>query len=153
MSRSVDARAPMPDREIHGDGPASWLRHLLAARGGFTLHPRTGDQLDDGLAVCADPAVTIGFPFEHWVDEQVNAWVQRCVERAGVTDPHDVSAAPDLHLGGWLDRSGWVWLDVVRVFPPRHHEAALAYGRQHRQRAIFDLGRHEVVSLQLEGAR
>ena len=150
MSRSADARPPMPDGEMSSDGPASTLRHLLSARGGFTLHHRTGAQVDDGLAVCADPAVTVGFPLEHWVDEHVNAWVHRCRARAGEIGADAGGGAADLHLGGWLDRSGWVWLDVVRVFPARHHVAAVAFGRRHRQRAIFDLGRHEVVSLPLE---
>ena len=148
MSRSVDARAPEHHHHSSVDGPAAWLRDLLTTRGGFTFHHGTGDQVADGLAVCADPAVTFGFPIEHWTDDHVNRWVHRCAER-----PPTIDLDADLHLGGWLDRSGWVWLDVVRVFPSHRHDDAVAFGRRRRQRAIFDLGRHELVPLALEGAR
>lgn len=126
----------------HGDGrarPGAGLRRFIESAGGFTLHHHTGEPLRDGVSVCADPGATLSFPLGDWDDDRVAAWFRSCLDRV---------RGRDLHLGGWLDpTTGWVFLDVVRVYPPHRRGEAVHLGRAHRQKAVFDLGQGRVLGL------
>ena len=117
---------------------AARLRRLLEITGGFTLHHRTGEPMREGVSVCADPELTLRFPWADWDDDLVDDWVEARL-------PH--LATHDTFLGGWLDSARDVWLDVVRVFPEHHRRAAVAFGRHLSQQAVFDLGERRLVPL------
>ena len=119
--------------------PEAHLRHFLESAGGFTLHRRTGQPVRTGVSVCADPDASLSFPLGDWDDDRVGTWFRSCLERL---------RGSDLHLGGWLDpTTGWVCLDVVRVYPPHRRREALRLGRAHRQKAAFDLSQGCVLGL------
>ena len=116
----------------------------LKRNGGFTVDGRTGHPIQRGLAVCADPDVTLAFPVEEWNAAVVAGWWDR--HRQGSARRHRV------HVGGWWDpHTGRVALDVVHVLPYAAHAFARAMGRRHRQQAMFDLGAHRLVCLGDEG--
>jgi hypothetical protein len=115
------------------------LRHLLAATGGFTIDHDSGRPLQSGIAVCADPALAWHFPLEDWDDELVAGWISKQRSRLD---------QGDVHIGGWLDGgAGSMWLELVWVLPERLRSAAIAIGRMHGQRAVFDLRRRKLVAL------
>jgi len=122
--------------------PAFGARHLhrlLRAHGGFTLDHGSGEPLDRGVAVCAEPNQAWSFTFAEWTDEPVTEWIHAQERRL---------AEGDVHLGGWLQREiGKVWLELVWVLPDRLQPAAMALGRLHGQHAVFDLGRRRLVPI------
>ena len=114
------------------------LRRALESAGGFTLHHRTGEHARHGLSVCADPHATLSFPLRDWDDREVAAWFRTWAEHL---------TGSELHLGGWLDpATEWVSLDVVRVYPANQRREAVGLAREHRQKAVFDLGRGRVMA-------
>lgn len=118
---------------------AGGLRRLLWANGGFTLDHHTGRPLDQGIAVCADPAQTWSFPSQEWDDTRVDRWI---------FDQQSRLDEGDVHLGGWLQgEAGRVWLELVWVLPNRLAPAALAIARWHDQQAVFDLARCQLLAL------
>jgi hypothetical protein len=119
---------------------ARQLHRLLRSSGGFTIDHGTGDPLDRGVAVCADPDRAWSFMFDEWHDDDVARWID---------DQHPRLAEGDVHLGGWLQRElGTVWLELVWVLPNRLQPAAMALGRLHDQHAVFDLRRSMLVRLE-----
>jgi hypothetical protein len=115
------------------------LHDLIAAEGGFTVDQREGVLLRSGIAVCADPGLTRTFPYWDWNDGVVRSWLRAVRPRL---------AAGDVQLGGWFDASdGSVSLEPVWVLPEHLQPAALALGRLHRQRAVFDLRRRQVIAV------
>ena len=116
----------------------AWLHWLLVSRGGFTLEARSGRPVRDGFAVCAAPAETFCCRLEEWNGIDVERWIHR-------RRPHLTSGA--IHLGGWLEPSGNVSLDLVNVVPQHERERAMTIGKRLGQRAIFDLRRRELVPL------
>jgi len=113
------------------------LRSLLATRGGFTIDWRAGTAIDDGVAVCVDPAATLVFDFDDWCDQAVWGWLRR-------TEPNLVDG---LHVGGWLDGRRRCWLDLVRVFRSELTGRAVELGRSLDQHAAFDLRRCSLIHL------
>jgi len=118
------------------------LRSKVQRDGGFTLDARTAATVDAGLAVCAEPALGLEFDWDRWQDDLVRAWLDD--RRRWIVE----AATNPLHLGGWLDGGGCVHLDVVRVFPGERLGDARALARRHGQRAIFDLTRRVLISLE-----
>jgi hypothetical protein len=114
------------------------LRRLLRSRGGFTLDHDSGRPLDRGIAVCADPGLAWQFPFVAWNDARITDWL---------TARHARLAEGDVHVGGWLEPDGHVWLELVWVLPERLRPAAVTLGRLHRQHSVFDLGRGQTIVL------
>ena len=115
------------------------LRRFVESAGGFTLHHRTGEPACHGVSVCADPEATLNFPLAAWDDAEVQHWFQTWAGRLH---------GSDLHLGGWLDpATQQVWLDVVRVYPASRRREAVHLGRTHHQKAVFDLGRGQVLAV------
>lgn len=121
---------------------AGRLRSQVHRDGGFTIDARNGGTVGHGLAVCAEPALSLEFAWERWRDDLVGAWLDD--RRRWIVD----AAATGLHLGGWLDGGGCVHLDVVRVFPGERLGDACALARRHGQRAIFDLTRRALIALE-----
>lgn len=140
--------APEPTRHLPVDAPHRHdpslgiavdpraLRELLRARGGFTLDHDTGRPLGSGIAVCADPELAWSFPFVAWDESRVTRWL---------ADQRPRLAEGDVHVGGWLEDEGLVWLELVWVLPERLGPAALSLGRLHGQHAAFDLRRRELI--------
>lgn len=123
-------------------GAIAGLLAELRAHGGFTVDHRTAEPVRWGLAVCADPALTVRFPLAAWDHRAVDRWA---TDRSRHIAAHHLD---DVHLGGWHDRqTEWVWLDIVHVLPQGARDRAHAMGIHHRQRAIFDLGQAAVVPL------
>lgn len=112
------------------------LRDLLRVRGGFTLDHDTGRPLSSGIAVCADPELAWSFPFAAWDESRVTRWL--AAQRSRLTEG-------DVHVGGWLEDEGSVWLELVWVLPERLGRAALSLGRLHGQHSVFDLRRRELI--------
>jgi hypothetical protein len=118
------------------------LRVLLLEEGGFTVDFHTARSVRVGLAVCADPTLTLRFRLHDWSDRRVLSWLRDC--RRVV----DVEPRPDLYLGGWhTAHSDHVYLDIVRVVPTEGQQVAEHMGRLHRQHALFDLARRALVPL------
>ena len=127
-----------PDRAV-----LARLRDRLHEGGGFTVAMPRWEPMEDGISVCADPDRSWCFPFATWDEVDVGAW---CTSHA------DRLADGDVHIGGWLDRAGVVWLELVWVFPHALRSAALAFGRAYGERAVYDLRARQVVGLgSLEG--
>jgi len=128
-----------PTIDAEASGPGAHLRRFVESAGGFTVHHRTGQPLRDGVSVCADPGASLTFPLAEWDDDRVGTWFRSCLDRL---------RGSDLHLGGWLDpTTGWVCLDIVRVYPSHRSREAVRLGRTHRQTAVFDLSRGRVLGL------
>jgi hypothetical protein len=109
---------------------------MIDAAGGFTVDAATGEPVRDGVAVGVEPARAAAFPRPAWDDARVDRWLARqCDDRR----PHR------RYIGGWLDPSGRVWLDVVRVVPAATAHVALALARRAGQRCVFDLARCELI--------
>jgi hypothetical protein len=118
------------------------LEEQLADQGGFTLDHRSGRWACAGLAVCAEPGLTLRFSWPPWPSEVVHDWVARGVGY--------IERRPDaeLHLGGWFDaHTQTVSLDVVRVVPATSVQRVRAIGRRHGQTAFFDLAAGSVRRL------
>ena len=113
------------------------LRRHLRERGGFTLHPATGEQPSSGYAVCADRRLSRHIAWDAWDDHHVRGWLR--------------SLGPDLErgsrfLGGWLEPDGRrAWLEVVMVVPAQDRRRALRLASRARQQAVYDLGSAAVV--------
>lgn len=118
------------------------MRTLLGTDAGFTIDVRTGCPVRTGLAVCADPALTVRVPLDDCDDDVFGSWLARI---APALSPRGVR---DRYVGGWHARStGVVHLDVVRVVPVERRHLAEMIGRRHRQHAIFDLAAMTLVPL------
>ncbi len=127
------------DREISAFG----LRRLIDHEGGFTLDLPTGRRVSQGISVCSRPWRSLQFRREAWDDDLVEEWLATINVRGRRTR----------HVGGWLDqRSGHVWLDLVRVVPPTMRPVACGVARLLRQRCVFDLGRRELVTVGRQAA-
>jgi hypothetical protein len=132
----------VPSEPVDIASLASIVRALVERDRGFTVELRTGRPVPQGLAVCADPDLTLRLAPDGWDDAAVAEWIRACREVA-------VGRA-DLHLGGWHPRRDEeVHLDLVRVLPPERRSTARRLGLHHRQRAIFDLTAGSLVLLGL----
>jgi hypothetical protein len=143
-SLTANRHDPLPGIAIGQDA----LRRLLQSRGGFTLDHGTGRPMSGGIAVCADPELAWSFPFRAWDASGVTDWLSAQQLRL---------AEGDVHVGGWLEdgnvwlEDGNVWLELVWVLPERLRPAAMTLGRLHRQHAVFDLGRRQLIVLEYAG--
>ena len=115
---------------------ARQLRRLIDGDGGFTVDLRSGRTVGHGISVCSRPWRSLHFRREVWSDAIVEAWLADI----------DVDGRRTRHVGGWLDtRSDHVWLDLVRVVPPRLRPVARVAARALGQHCLFDLGRQELL--------
>lgn len=135
-SRPTRGHARLDDGLIHR------LRELLSSNGGFTLDPETAEPVSRGVAVCADPSLSVRFHLDDWSHHRVRQWLERC--RVVLADDE----ARGRYLGGWrLPGTDMVELDIVCVFPTVGQARPL--GECHRQVAMFDLADRAVVPLVL----
>lgn len=135
-------RRGSPARSVPAAALVALLRARLTTFGGFTVEHRRGRPARSGVAVCADPGLTLRFPWLRWDDAGVAGWVTR--SRWAISR----RTATGLCLGGWLDpASGLVWLDVVQVVPADDAGRARALAAHHAQRAVFDLDAGRVLTL------
>lgn len=122
---------------------ADRLRARLASRGGFTVHPVTGEEPSAGYAVCPDRRWSHRIAWTGWDDRQVEGMV--------------AAFEPELRrvgrfLGGWLEPGArHAWIEVVVVVEPERRHTALSLAAAARQAAVFDLGGALVVTT--EGGR
>ncbi len=94
------------------------LYHCLVSAGGFTLHHRTGQPIERGVAVCAAPGLGLSCPLSAWRAEEIARWLE--ARRADLD-------GGSVHLGGWIDpRTDHVWLDLVTVVPEQLGPLAMA---------------------------
>jgi hypothetical protein len=123
---------------FRGAVSASRLRRLIEQDGGFTLDLSTGRRVLHGISVCSRPWRSLRFRREAWDDALVDRWLATI----------SVEGRRTRHVGGWVDpRSDHVWLDLVRVVPPRMRPVACTVARLYGERGVFDLGRRELVSV------
>jgi len=121
-----------------GEVSASGLRRLIEREGGFTLDLPTGRRVSHGISVCSRPWRSLRFRREAWDDVVVDRWLATI----------SVDGRRTRHVGGWLDiRSDHVWLDLVRVVPPRMRPVACTVARLLGQRGVFDLARRELLTV------
>jgi hypothetical protein len=126
--------APSPSLPTLALALARILHRRTAVDGGFTVDG-SGRPVGTGLAVCTEPARTLGFPLTAWDHEAVARWLERNLPLHG-----------GRRLGGWrVEDRGWVCLDVVTVLPAGMGDRARTLARRHGQAAVFDLAARRLV--------
>lgn len=124
------------------DVPQSVASKVLRAtlkHGGATIDPRTGASVTSGYSVGVRPKASQMVPVTGASKAQVAKWLK---------DNAAELAKPGHHIGSWHDeKTGQVWLDVVKVYPndAKGRAGALAAAGRHKQIAIFHLDKMQEI--------
>lgn len=110
---------------------------LSVPDGGFTVDPRSGEDVTSGYAVAVHPDLCV----IHTGDVEAGDILAYMISYAA-----DILARPGRVVGGWRDPdSGMAYLDVSTVVPDL--DEAMSLAREHRQLAIFDLAQMISISV------
>lgn len=103
--------------------------YSLAHQQGFTLHLATWTQPQEGIVVAYEAT-------------------QDCHERKGLDFVITHAQSHEGYVGGWLDLTDSLYyFDSVRVFPEDSLSAAISFGKENHQLAIYRLSSEEEIPL------
>ena len=103
--------------------------YSLAYPEGFTLHLATWTQPQEGIVVAYEAT-------------------QHCHDRKGLEFVITHAQSHEGYVGGWLELTDSLYyFDSVRVFPEDSLSAAISFGKENHQLAIFKLSTDEEIPL------
>jgi len=103
--------------------------YSLAHPEGFTLHLATWIQPQEGIVVAYDAT-------------------QHCHDRKGLDFVITHAQSHEGYVGGWLELTDSLfYFDSVRVFPEDSLSAAISFGKENHQLAIYKLSTDEEIPL------
>lgn len=122
-------------------GAAGIATTRIDTMGGFTVHPKTGDEPTEGYAVSKWPERSLIFKRAGIHPSRVARNIRRWL-----SDNRDMLSDPMVHIGGWFDRdSGNVYVDFSVVHLRGNRAEAIADAKAHNQKAIYSLHDQEEI--------
>lgn len=104
---------------------------------GFTVDAHTATDVTKGFSVAIFPARSKTLDGTRLtsakMEKEINKWMEK--NKGLLTDPRN-----RVKIGGWVDKTGKVWLDAVRVYGEGHATMATKMGRMTNQIEIANLG-------------
>ncbi len=136
---SATVTDPARGEDVLTRGAFDQLLAKIRSDGGFTFDPLSGGYPQQGYAVSIHKGREAVLKKE-MIEKGFSADVADFYAKNA-----DLLRQPGNMIGGWVDDTGKVYLDVTHVEPDR--AKALALGRQHDQEGVFDLGSFQTVWL------
>ena len=111
------------------------LIDTVEEQGGFTLDPRLGELVTEGIAVAVPGESAIIKADRFREDGEAERFIGDYIRKM-----RDDGLGDDVMIGAWYDREhDEIVLDRVQVFPDDQREEAIQAGRDRNEQAVYDL--------------